>query len=109
MVKGQTAKGHSTTAGTVTTNSSNWTVVAKDSSMAGTKGHMLKSGPSALQTQMRIGNSLSTCSTNAGDSIGLLYVQSGGSSIPFYIEQDVLSDDAIGAYSITVAFTGSTP
>lgn len=109
MIKGQTAKGHSTTVGTVTTNSSNWIVVAKDSSAAGTKGHMLKSGPSSLQTQMRIGNSLSACSTNAGDSLGLGYTQNGGASIPFYVEQDVLSDDAIGAYSITVAFTGSTP
>jgi hypothetical protein len=107
MVKGQTAKGHSTTAGSVTTNSVNWIVVAKDSSVSGTKGHMLKSGPSALQTQMRTGNSLSTCSTNAGDP--LTYTQSGGVSIPFYVEQDVLTDDAIGAYSITVAFTGSTP
>jgi hypothetical protein len=109
MIKGETAKAHSTTAGSVSTNSANWSVVAKDSSAAGTKGRMLKSGPTALQTQLRIGNSLSTCSTNAGDSVGLVYTQGGGASIPLYVEQDVASDDAIGAYSITIAFTGSTP
>jgi hypothetical protein len=109
MVRGQTAKGHSSTPGTVSTNAGSWTVVAKDSNASGTKGYMLNGGSAHLTNQLRIGKTLTTCSTNAGDLTGLVYSQADGTSIPLYVEQDIDAGDPIGAYSITIAFVGSAP
>ena len=107
MVRGQTASAHSATPGSVSSNADNWQVVAKDANTGNNSGRMLKGGSTPLHNQLRIGRTTSP-STNAGDP-GFIYTQADGTSLPFYVEQDVTSDDAAGAYTITIAFIGSNP
>jgi hypothetical protein len=109
MARNQTTAGHSTTPGSVSTNAANWQVVAKDANTGANAGHMQHGSSTRLLNQLEIGKSSSTCNTNAGDSVGLVYTPSDGTSLTFYVEQTVDPSDSAGDYTITIAFIGSVP
>jgi hypothetical protein len=113
LVVGQTTTGYSVTSGSVVSNYANWSVSATDAS-GGTKttnyGYMTTNADgsgSKLTDAFRIGK----VSGNyyASNSPGLTYNGAGDGSLPFYVSQSVVSNDAAGLYTITITFIVSTP
>jgi hypothetical protein len=101
MTIGVAKTGQSGTGGTVDANQTGATVTAKDANQGANTGHMLSSG-NPLTNAFQIGPSGGTLTTA---DTGFSYAASA-TSLPFYVSQTALTDDAAGTYSITITFTG---
>jgi len=92
----------SDTAGTVTCNGTTWSVTAKD--LAGTDPGYMKSAGNKLGAKLEISKDGTTF---AGADAGVVY-DGQPTALSFWAQQTVaLATDKVGAYSITITFTGS--
>lgn len=94
--------------GSVTTNGSSWVVAAKDANTGANTGHML-SGATPLAAALQISKT-STTTDLADSNTGITYTQAVDPiTLDLYVSQVVAADAAAGVYTITIAFTVSTP
>lgn len=100
--------GHSATNGTVTVtpNSRNetavpWSVTANDTA----NGGFMKNGGTPLNSKLLISKDGSAYA--AADAPGLTYTGNGNGVLPFWAKQNIVGDEAVGTYSISITFTGN--
>ena len=106
MTVGSEKAASSTTAGSVETNATTYSVTAIDSTTAsGHEGHMYGGGIKYLFNQLQI--SQNGGSTKANAATGISYLSTP--TLPFWVGQTVVLADVAGSYTITITFTGSTP
>ena len=102
MTADGTATGSNEENGSVATNSATWTVTAADET---TLGYM-KDEEVSLDAKMDIGR---TGAVPVTAEVGFDYTQATDvdKDLPFFVSQDISSDETAGSYSITITFTGS--
>lgn len=89
---------------TITFNSrgGSWQVTAKDESA--NDGYMMQAdNTTALNSKVLISKDGSTYATA---DVGLNYTGTGNSSLPFWATQNIVGNETVGNYSITITFTG---
>jgi len=107
MTVGGITTGQSNPDGSITTDSTNWTVTVKDTLTApGKKGYMTNTSTTdQLHHELQIGKDLDHL--NSADN-GFTYSGSGNSNgLFFYVSQTIEINDDPGTYSITITFAGS--
>jgi hypothetical protein len=85
--------------GSVSTNAQNWQVTTS----ASNDGRM-SNGTNSLTSRLEISKVDGAWITADGT---LTYTQAGGTTLTFWAQQYVDSDDPVGTYTITITFTGS--
>ena len=106
MTVGGITTGQSNPDGSITTDSTNWTVTVKDTLTApGNKGYMTNTSTTdQLHHELQMGKDLDhLCSADNG----FTYSGSGNTVLPFCVSQQVEVGDVPGSYSITITFVGS--
>jgi hypothetical protein len=76
-----------------------WQVTAADA----TNGGFMKDGTTPLTNKLEISKD---GSTYAVADTGVVYGGTGDDEFEFYAKQNVVNDDSVGTYSITITFTG---
>lgn len=97
---------HSVNNGTVavTSNSRNetevtWQVTAADA----TNGGFMKNGATPLNSKLEISKE---GTTYAVADTGVIYTGNGNGTLPFWAKQNIVGNETVGEYSITITFTG---
>ncbi len=99
--------GQSATDGTVTVTPASrngtavpWQLTAKDND----NGGYMKSGVTPLLSKLQISKD---GSTYAFADTGITYTGNGNGTLPFWAKQNIAGSEAVGAYAITITFTGA--
>jgi hypothetical protein len=102
---GNMARGGFTTVqgpnGSVDTNAQNWQVTATG---AASHGGKMYNGSATLSSMLQVSKDGSHWDTADSD---LIYTQADGTTLSFWVQQEVLANDPVGAYTITITFTGT--
>jgi hypothetical protein len=76
-----------------------WQVTAADA----TNGGFMKNGATPLTNKLQISKN---GSTYAVADTGITYTGNGNGTLPFWAKQNIAGNEAVGAYTITITFTG---
>ena len=109
MTLGTTKTGSSSN-GLVTTNTSTWVVTVKDANQDTNTGHMLNGSSQALVAPLMISKTSTTEGlTNSSSGITYSAAALDPTTLDLYVSQAIATNEQPGVYSITIAFTVSTP